>query len=81
MLLLAELLSAFLPTEVRGGRAYVLHALLMSVIAALVLVFFWRVFGGSWAAGLPWAAGLAAGVAAGYAVAWPVVRRRWTRPR
>ncbi|MEE1942625.1 hypothetical protein V1L54_25010 [Streptomyces sp. TRM 70361] len=81
MLLLAELPSAFLPSEVRGGRACVLHAVLMSVTAALVLLSLRRVFGGSRGTALPWAAGPAACVAAGYAVAWPAVRRRWTRPR
>ncbi|MFP8960067.1 hypothetical protein ACLIYP_05765 [Streptomyces nanhaiensis] len=81
MLFLAELLSWLLPAEVRTRRAHLLHGTVVIAMSVLVLASLGRRFGLPGEAIVQWSAVLAGCVAAGYAAAWPVLRRRRTTDR
>ncbi|MFJ9213789.1 hypothetical protein CU044_6679 [Streptomyces sp. L-9-10] len=81
MLLLAELLTNFLPGKVKTRGEYVLSAVVMTVLSLLVLSSLGHLFGQTWGTALTWASVVTAGVAVGYAVAYPFVRARLTGTR
>lgn len=77
MMVLAEFLSQFLPSQVKTRRAYLMSCLLATVLAGLVTASLARFFAQpSTQATLLWAAGTAACVAAGYLLAYPLARKR-----
>ncbi|MEV4684902.1 hypothetical protein [Streptomyces kurssanovii] len=76
MMLLAELLSNFLPGRLKSRLAYLWSAVLMTAVTFLVLSGLARFFGQEWDVSLRWA-GIAAGcVALGYALVYPFARAR-----
>ncbi|MFJ1911290.1 hypothetical protein ACIOGX_05050 [Streptomyces sp. NPDC088147] len=81
MLLLAELLTNFLPGHVKTRGAYALSAVVMTVLALLVPSSLGHLFGQTWGTALTWASFVAGGVAVGYAVAYPFMRARLTGAR
>ncbi|MEV6425835.1 hypothetical protein [Streptomyces sp. NPDC051662] len=78
MMLLAELLTNFLPAQIKTRGAYLLSALVMTVLTLLVLSSMGHFFGQEWKAALLWASIVSACVALGYTVVYPFVRHRLT---
>ncbi|MEV6655300.1 hypothetical protein [Streptomyces sp. NPDC051219] len=78
MMLLAELLSNFLPGKVKSRLGYLWSAVLLTAVTFLVISGLARFFGQEWDVALRWP-GIAAGcVALGYALVYPFVRGRLT---
>lgn len=76
MVFLAEFLTWFLPESVEKRRSYVLHAVLVAAACAIAFCGTARRFGLPLGSAAAWGVLLAAGVAAGYALAFPVHRKK-----
>lgn len=77
MMVLAEFLSQFLPSQVKTRRAYLHSCLLAAVLAGLVVASLARLFAQpATETTVWWAAGSAACVVVGYAILYPFVRNR-----
>ncbi|MFD1831174.1 hypothetical protein ACFSJS_16035 [Streptomyces desertarenae] len=76
MMVLAELLSNFLPGKIKTRIDYLWSALIMSVITLLVLTGTAHFFGQEWSKALRWTSIVAACVAAGYAVVYPFLKNK-----
>ncbi|MFJ5803776.1 hypothetical protein [Streptomyces decoyicus] len=77
MMVLAEFLSQFLPSQVKSRRAYLISCVLAAVLAGLVIASPARFFAQpTTKTTLWWAIGAAACVAAGYLLAYPFTRKK-----
>ncbi|MER0481041.1 hypothetical protein ABR737_22360 [Streptomyces sp. Edi2] len=77
MMVLAQFLSQFLPSEVKSRRAYLISCVLAAVLAGLVVASLARFFAQpTTETTLWWAIGAGGCVAAGYLLAYPFARKK-----